>query len=101
MGDAVGVPPDGVPEHDPVGVELEIAVAISRAARHLPGRYRCLDEALAAQWMLRARGIPGTIVIGLRREGWAAHAWVFGRTGTLVGRVAGVGYTPVSAFRPR
>ena len=45
-------------------------------------RAKCLPRALAAQAMLRRRGIPSKLCLGIAREGeaLAAHAWLeFGR----------------------
>jgi hypothetical protein len=52
--------------------------------------------------MLRLRGIPGAVVIGLKPDGNGdGHAWLVGKTGVLTGRAdqdESV-FTPVSAFR--
>jgi hypothetical protein len=106
-----------VPEgwgHDPVGtlpvqaatpVERQVAVAAHRASSRLPGEPSCLAEALAAQLMLRRRGEPGVVVIGLRRravdgpgERCDAHAWLLGREGALIGAGAARGYTPATLY---
>jgi len=85
-----------------LGSEGDVAGGISRAAHYFPGHYTCLDRATAGQFMLRLRGNPGAVVIGLRSNGnGAGHAWLVGKTGVLTGQVSkadGV-LTPVSAFR--
>lgn len=102
LGEPAAVPADAVPTVPATGAEGDVASAISRAARRLPWHTTCLDRALAGQLMLRARRRPGTTVIGLRPgERWAAHAWLVGRTGVLLGMDGGAECTPVSAFRPR
>ncbi len=54
--------------------------AVGRAVRRVPWQANCLDQALAAQVMLRLRRRPGTAIIGLRRtDGWDAHAWLVGQ----------------------
>lgn len=61
----------------------EIRWAVETAARHLLWRPVCLPQAVAAQWMLRRRGIPSTLYLGLDPgRGYDAHAWV--RVGTVV-----------------
>ena len=53
--------------------------AVERAARHSPTPAKCLSQALAAAWMLRRRGVAGTIKLGAARgpEGALAfHAWL-------------------------
>ncbi len=54
-----------------------IGRAIERAARHVPFRAVCLQQAFAALLMLRRRGLPATVQLGLIREGneLKAHAW--------------------------
>ncbi len=65
----------------------DIGWAIRAAARRTPWRSKCLEQALAAKAMLRRRGIPNTLYLGVRSEGpdgerrIVAHAWV--RSGSL------------------
>lgn len=57
----------------------DIKRAVERAARHAPMPAKCLSQALAAAWMLRRRGVAGTIKLGAARgpEGALAfHAWL-------------------------
>src|SRR5204862_4684937 len=49
-------------------VAADIARAVNRAARYLPFRFACLPRAFAALVMLRRRGIPGTVHLGLARN---------------------------------
>ncbi|HJQ40930.1 MAG TPA: lasso peptide biosynthesis B2 protein [Thermoanaerobaculia bacterium] len=57
---------------------LDVRRAIAAAARRAPWRCRCLEQSIAAQGMLRARGIPATLYLGVEKHGDAlrAHAWV-------------------------
>lgn len=52
--------------------------AVRRAKRLWPGRVMCLQTALVLQSVLRSRGIPAAVRVGVRREegGLEAHAWV-------------------------
>jgi Transglutaminase-like superfamily len=80
----------------------EVSRAIARAARHVPFRAVCLQQAFAALLMLRRRGLAATVHLGLAREDGSAdlkaHAW--SRCGELP--VTGVpqarGFVPVAAF---
>lgn len=58
-----------------------LAWSLAAAARRLPSTFRdCLPLALAADAMLRRRGAPSELVIGVRRASATgrveAHAWV-------------------------
>jgi hypothetical protein len=80
----------------------EVSRAIARAARHVPFRSVCLQQAFAALLMLRRRGLAATVHLGLAREDGSddlkAHAW--SRCGEVA--VSGVpqarGFVPVAAF---
>lgn len=62
---------------DPETVE-RVGQAVSRAARRIPGA-TCLTQALAAELLLRRRGVEALLRIGVSREKGEelkAHAWV-------------------------
>jgi hypothetical protein len=66
---------------------LKIGWAVRCAAEHTPWKSVCLPQSMAGQWMLKRRGIAGTVFLGARctegRPGLlAAHAWL--RCGGLV-----------------
>src|SRR5690348_183460 len=46
----------------------EIGRAVERAARHVPFRAVCLQQAFAALMMMRRRGLAGTARFGLARD---------------------------------
>ena len=52
----------------------------ARVARHTWWRSMCLEQALAGRWMLRRRGIPSTMYVGMAKRGgnFIAHAWLVG-----------------------
>jgi hypothetical protein len=57
----------------------EVGWAIGAIVRRLPKAPKCLVQAVAAQWMLRRRGIAGTLYLGVARNparSLSAHAWV-------------------------
>jgi hypothetical protein len=47
----------------------KLALAVERAARHLPLRTNCLDRAVAVWWSLRSHALEGALRIGVRKEG--------------------------------
>lgn len=55
-----------------------IARMEASAARHLPFQPNCLEQSLALWWLLRRRGIPADLRIGVRKDAanFEAHAWV-------------------------
>lgn len=83
-------------------VPRQVGRLMGKVVRHLPIRVRCLPQAMAAQWMLRRRGVRGKLMFGVRR-GEAAkrplefHAWL-----TVDGEcvVGGGGVESFAAFPP-
>lgn len=58
---------------------LRVSWAVQAVSRHVPLGFVCLPQAMAAKWMLRRRGLPTTLYLGLRRGEAlkvAAHAWL-------------------------
>ncbi|MGE5154676.1 MAG: lasso peptide biosynthesis B2 protein [Bdellovibrio bacteriovorus] len=55
-----------------------LARLVAIAAHHGPYRVTCLRQSLALWWLLRRRGIPAELRIGVRKEAGElqAHAWV-------------------------
>lgn len=74
--------------------------AVDRMNRCMPWRKNCFPAAMAAHLMLRRRGIPSTLYLGLcKRDGSTleAHSWL--RCGTFfVTGGAGKGYSLVATF---
>jgi hypothetical protein len=72
--------PSGLPLSGEAGAEYVAAWRLSRAVRkvldRLPGDSRCLFKSLTLMCMLERRGIGQTIVIAVRPQPFAAHAWV-------------------------
>ncbi len=53
--------------------------AVRSVAHWMPFRALCLQQALAADAMLRRRGLPSVLTFGVRQDedgGFYAHAWV-------------------------
>jgi len=94
------------PAADPAS-EAELIRAVRHAvlgcARRVPWPAVCFPQGLAAQWMLRRRGIPATLYFGAvnhRTMGLNAHVWV--RVGALgvVGTENASGFAPLAEFPP-
>ncbi|HEY4087304.1 MAG TPA: lasso peptide biosynthesis B2 protein [Bryobacteraceae bacterium] len=81
---------------------LPIGAMLARVARHTWWRSMCLEQALAGRWMLRRRGIPSTMYVGMaKRDGnFIAHAWLVGEGRTVTGASA-ENYATLAAFRER
>ena len=60
----------------------------------------CLPRALAAQAMLRRRGIASRLCLGVARQGseLLAHAWVEIGKDKIVGGAGAGGFTPLAEF---
>ena len=65
----------------------EVRDALIRARRRSPGRITCLHQAMAAQAMLRRRGVNTTLYYGTATlpEGLTGHAWVQDGTEGVIG----------------
>jgi Transglutaminase-like superfamily len=64
-----------------------VGFAVSRAARWLPWHPTCLRQAIAAQRMLRRRGISSRLQLGVRKATLdEAHAWVTVRGRPVIGQ---------------
>lgn len=73
----------------------EVRQAIGDAQRFLPGETACFPRAIAAQAMLRRRGVSTTLYYGAKTipdRGLTAHAWV------QDGAVGVVGYSDASDY---
>ena len=84
------------------GRPARIGRAIQAVSRRVPWRTQCLTEAMAAQWMLRRRGLPGVLHLGVQKDGetMAAHAWTSCGNQTVVGGAGSERFTPLAAFGP-
>ena len=72
---------------------------VARAAGRLPWRPTCLRQALAVQRMLRRRGIPAQLHLGVTSPTEAeAHAWVTVAGEAVVGGAGVERYVPLAAF---
>jgi hypothetical protein len=86
----------------------KLARKVGRAAVLLPGRSKCLPQAMALQWMLRRRQIPSRMVIAAQLPPFQAgedrfHAWIeLGNAAEgemILGACDRARYTPIMAFQ--
>jgi hypothetical protein len=78
-----------------------VSWVISVMSRYLPWDCKCLVQAIAAQWMLRIRGILSTLYLGVSKndsQGLIAHAWLRSGHVTLTGSHEKKQFTVISSF---
>ena len=80
-----------------------IGQAVRSAAGNTPWESVCLPQAVAGQWMLKQRGIAGTLYLGVakaedKQEQLAAHAWLRCGSQILTGGSGHKQFTVVSTF---
>jgi len=63
---------------DAIDVAKLVRVAVGAAARRVPWTAVCLPQALAGKWMLRRRGVPSVMRLGMAKDGthYSTHAWL-------------------------
>lgn len=84
-----------------VSARLVVAWAVTTAARRAPWRAKCLEQGLAAQAMLRRRGVEGVLHYGLRRGKVGdldAHVWVTAGGCDVVGGGLATDYVELARF---
>jgi hypothetical protein len=78
--------------------------AIVAAARRVPWRAVCFQQGLAAQFMLRRRGIPSVLYYGAAqddRSGLSTHVWVRDGDVDVVGGAIANGFAILATFPPQ
>jgi hypothetical protein len=77
--------------------------AVPRAARRVPWRAMCFEQGLAAQIMLRKRGIPSVLYFGATQEdgNLSAHVWVRVDDVDVVGGESASQHALLAQFPPR
>ena len=78
----------------------QIRWAIVTAARRVPWRALCIQQGLAAQFMLRRRGIPSVLYYGaaLHEGDLKAHVWVRDGNIDVIGGEAASRYALLARF---
>lgn len=70
-----------------IRLAFKVGRAAERAGRWSPWSPRCLERALTAAILLRVRGIPCRLVVGVKAgEAFGAHAWLEVQGDPVVGR---------------
>ena len=89
------------PGRTQLALAKQVGQAVRRMAKYTPWQSKCLAQAMAAKRMLKHRGIPTTLYLGLGKDEEqqiTAHAWL--KYGDLV--ITGAGAMPshaeISAF---
>jgi hypothetical protein len=70
---------NAVPRAEQTFLAYEVSWAVTRAARYMPFKAVCLQQAMAARSMLRRRGVPSVLHFGAARgetKPLDAHAWL-------------------------
>ncbi|HEY4000241.1 MAG TPA: lasso peptide biosynthesis B2 protein, partial [Candidatus Xenobia bacterium] len=78
-----------------------IGWAVRAASRVSPWKSNCLPQAMTARWLLRRRGIPCTLYLGVRRgllASMKAHAWLKCGSVCLTGGDERAGFAVVAVF---
>ena len=100
----------GTPSHETPAQNLDQAAterartvggAVQRAARNLPWDCRCMAQALAGKAMLRRRGLPSTLYLGVAKDEAAdlcAHAWLRCGDAVITGGEGADRFTVLSTF---
>ena len=77
-----------------------VAWAVAASARRVPWRAKCLEQGIAAHWMLRRRRVGATLHYGVaqRPHGLLAHAWVRAGAIDVVGCENAGDFTELARF---
>jgi len=78
--------------------------AIIASARQVPWHAMCFQQGLAAQFMLRRRGIPSVLYYGAApddRKGLAAHVWVRDGDVNVIGGEIASRFALLATFPPQ
>lgn len=77
----------------------DVAHAVQGMAGHLPWECKCLVQAISAKMMLKRRHIASTLYLGvLKKDDFAAHAWLRAGDVILTGEASMPQCTVVSVF---
>ena len=86
----------------PTATAHDCVWAVEAAARRVPWRAVCIQQGIAAQRMLRRRGIDAVLHYGIASRGAAAkleaHVWVTVEGRPVIGGEEARGFAPVAAY---
>jgi Transglutaminase-like superfamily len=77
--------------------------AVVASARRVPWRAMCFQQGLAAQFMLRRRGVSSVLYYGVapdKQNGLSAHVWVRAGDIEVIGGETATRFAPLVAFPP-
>ena len=92
------------PQHSRLQTVRRIRWAILATARLVPWRAVCFQQGIAAQLMLRRRGIPSVLFYGAAQDelaGLFAHVWVRDRDVNVVGGEIAHRFAMLATFPPQ
>lgn len=72
-----------VPSRDPVEIVATASRAFELSTRFVPSATKCLRRSIALRSHLRRRGMAPKLVVGVKLNSFAAHAWVQHETAVL------------------
>ena len=78
-----------------------IGDAIEIVSRNVGWQVTCYPKALCAKWMLRLRGYPSTLYLGVKRDAagrLAGHAWLGNSAGFIVGGDGSEEYKVIATY---
>jgi hypothetical protein len=93
-----------LPRHARLNKVRRIRWAIISTAARVPWRVRCFQQGLAAQLMLRRRGIPSVLYYGAAqddRSGLYAHVWVRDGDVDVIGGKIAYRFAILATFPPQ
>jgi hypothetical protein len=100
LGRVMTTSPESVSEPERA-LARRVGWAVEAVARHSPIGFVCFPQAVAAKWMLRCRGLPSTLYLGVRlpaKDRLAAHAWLRVGDRILTGREQSYRHKPLVSF---
>jgi hypothetical protein len=82
---------------------VDVSWAVQAVARHVPLRFVCLPQAIAATWMLRRRRVTSTLYLGVspdpeKKAAMVAHAWLRAGDKIVTGEAEAARHTVVATF---
>jgi hypothetical protein len=92
------------PQQTRMKAARRVAWAIAACSRWVPWRAKCFQQGLAAQFMLRRRGIPSVLYYGAApdaQRGLSAHVWVRDRDVDVIGGEIASRYAVLAMFPPQ
>lgn len=99
--DLVRLPTRAMADDDSQRIAIErVRWAVQACSRRVPWRAKCLEQALAAQWLLNRRSVPAVIHYGIANgiDGLAAHAWVSVKSIQVIGFENACEFSEIAQF---